>query len=161
MSDNTLQPFEDPDANQRLTTRETLICTTVHGRRLARGIPEEYNWICHFLVLVVPFGLRVFFSLPDLAPDCIIINTPTLDYRKYVLSRATFVRFPLKVTALGGGRRSGARQRTVRHATVTVTPVGLNHASGILDRDYFSKNTHSSISGAWAHLFGKRSHTKL
>ena len=40
----------------------------------------------------------------------------------------------------------GARQRTVRHATVT--PVGLNHTSGVLDRGYFSKNTHSSISGA-------------
>ena len=48
------------------------------------------------------------FSLPDLAPDFIIINIPTLDYKKYISSRTTSfrVRFPLKVTALGGGRRS-------------------------------------------------------
>ena len=52
---------------------------------------------------------RVFFLCPDLAPiDCIVINIPTLDYRKYISSRMTSfrVRFPLKVTALGGGRRS-------------------------------------------------------
>ena len=56
-----------------------------------------------------------FFSLPDLAPDFIIINIPTLDYKKYISSRTTSfrVRFPLKVTALGGGRRSA--HRTHRH----------------------------------------------
>ena len=88
--------------------RLRIVSTTIHGHRLARGVLEESDWIHRFSCACYSVRTSSFFSLPDLAPDFIIINIPTLDYKKYISSRTTSfrVRFPLKVTALGGGRRS-------------------------------------------------------
>ena len=88
--------------------RLRIVSTTIHGHRLARGVLEESDRIHRFSCACCSVRTSSFFSLPDLAPDFIIINIPTLDYKKYISSRTTSfrVRFPLKVTALGGGRRS-------------------------------------------------------
>ena len=49
-----------------------------------------------------------FFPAPDLAPDTAIVNAPILACKVYNLSQTVPFRmkFPLKVTALGGGHGS-------------------------------------------------------
>ena len=59
----------------------------------------------------------------------------------------------------GGQEAGGARQRTVKHTTVT--PVGPNHTSGVPNPGRLSENTRSSISAGWARLFRKHLHTGL
>jgi hypothetical protein len=93
------------------TPRPQRRCSIVHGHQRVKGILKEFISRAFSLFLFSLFRLDFkFFLLPDLVPIFTIINIPMLDYKTYVLRQITSFRvsFPLKVTALGGGRRSAA-----------------------------------------------------
>jgi len=63
------------------------------------------------------------------------------------------------VKSLSAGDPGDARQHTGGHATVT--PVGLDHTSGVPNPGDLGKNTWSSISKGWAHFLVKHLRIKL